>query len=131
MLIIGQSGSGKTTLIKNQIKNILENTDDKVFVFPEDDFEYKEFLYHKNFSVINRNSKQGLNELLDNNSKNKLWVFFDNFYGETEPDMEFNLFLKRARKWNVIVTLSVLGEDFTTKYHFDNYFGSFIFLLRS
>lgn len=109
MFICGEHGSGKTTLIKRQIKIILETTDDEVVVFPEDEFEYEEFLKHKNFSIINKTvyyeQKYCLKKLLDNSLENKVWTFFDNYYFHLFVDREFNSFIRRARKKNITVTL--------------------------
>lgn len=128
MLIVGDTGMGKTQFIKNEIVQILQESDDIVYIFPKCNWEYEALfsLKKENMCYGKQNSyeeiiKQGSNCILDDQ---RIWVYFDQDFSAFSSKEWDNLlhFVRRARKARIIITISF--NDFEVIP--ENIFSSFI-----
>ena len=114
MLMIGETGMGKTCFIQKEIKQILEESKDEIYIFTQQFWEFQKFFLNnrmhygndKTYESILRHGKELLLE------DKRIWVYFDQYLSCFSPDdwEPFIHFLCRARTSGVIITISI--QDF-------------------
>ena len=128
MLIVGDTGMGKTQFIKNEIVQILQESDDMVYIFPKCNWEYETLFSLKKGKICYGKQhsyeeiiKQGRNCILDDQ---RIWVYFDQDFSAFSSKEWDNLlhFVHRARKAGIIIT--IVFNDFEVIP--ENIFSSFI-----
>lgn len=120
MLYLGKYGSGKTKYIKIQIDEILDKTDDSVFVFSEDSYKYNNYLNNDRVTIKRKDDINDLKMILETTRNNYLWLYFDGhvFLEQSHID-KLTLVLKRARKHKIIVTLASVSAESELINYFD------------
>lgn len=117
MLIIGDTGMGKTFFIKKEMVQILKETNDVIYIFTRNYWEYEALstLKCQNMIYGKQNSydeilKHGKKLLLNNQ---RLWVYFDQYFSDCASNEwnEFQNFVRDARKAGIIITIS--AQDFS------------------
>lgn len=112
MLVLGQTGSGKSVFMKNEISQVLAQSNDTIYVFAENPSEYEKlFVMLLNFHC----GEQGCYEAILEEGKvllsqgKRIWVYFDNYFNDFTSD-EWEAFLsfgRKARKAGVILTVAM------------------------
>lgn len=114
MLMIGQTGMGKTFFIQKEIKQILEESEDEIYILTQQYWEFQKFFLNNRMHYGNDKTyelilQHGRALLLENK---RIWVYFDQYLSCFKPDdwEPFIHFLCRARTSGVIITISI--QDF-------------------
>lgn len=131
MLIVGDTGMGKTQFIKNEIVQILQKSDDIIYIFSKYNWEYEALfsLKKENMRYGKQNSyeeiiKQGNNCILDDQ---RIWVYFDQELS-TFTSKEWNnllYFMHRARKAGIIITIAFNDFEVIPENIFSSFIGCF------
>lgn len=118
MLIFGDPGYGKHFIIKREMIQILENSDDYVYVVGESN-EYTQFSKYVNFHYISSQHISGTNEtdlthILEEGRKicdsKRIWLYIDGIdnFTKEQIDLIYQV-MKRARKAEVIMTMTSIS----------------------
>lgn len=114
MLMIGQTGMGKTFFIQKEIKQILEESKDEIYIFTQQYWEFEKLflnnrMHYGNNEVYEFILQHGKELLLENK---RIWVYFEQYLScFSSDDWEpFFHFLCRARMSGIIITISI--QDF-------------------
>lgn len=114
MLMIGQTGMGKTFFIQKEIKQILEESEDEIYILTQQYWEFEKLflnnrMHYGNNEVYEFILQHGKELLLENK---RIWVYFDQYLSCFNSDdwESFFHFLCRARMSGIIITIST--QDF-------------------
>lgn len=129
LMVLGTCGSGKTFLFLQEIKYIIDNSDDEVIVFAKYPEEYKKFLRIKNFTVIKFEISTNKKELLDTyksildnikTSNSKKWLYIDSELLSFDDGIPFceillELFIKsKLKNTSLAIALRYLSNQDNT-----------------
>lgn len=117
MMVMGDTGSGKTFFMKQEMVQILKESDDIIYIFTQNRWEYNALfsIKFKNMHYGERGSYEAIlrhgRELLS--EEKRIWVYFDQCFSDFTSDdwEEFLSFVRMARMAGVIITISV--QDFS------------------
>ncbi|MFQ7273416.1 MAG: hypothetical protein ACLRPE_12820 [Blautia producta] len=114
MLIIGETGMGKTFFIQQEIKQVLEESKDEIYIFTQRYWEFQKIsrnnrMHYGNDETYESILQHGKEFLLEDK---RIWVYFDQYLSCFNSDdwESFFHFLCRARTSGVIITISI--QDF-------------------
>lgn len=114
ILIIGETGMGKTFFIQQEIKQVLEESKDEIYIFTQRYWEFQKIsrnnrMHYGNDETYESILQHGKEFLLEDK---RIWVYFDQYLSCFNSDdwESFFHFLCRARTSGVIITISI--QDF-------------------